>query len=177
MKHPDPYFDNMPTSLPNWLRGRASHVEISVLWTMQLFNGLEGITIEDVASECNMSTAELLEVFEGLAEKGWVLRDPWRSNIWSISPAREKQKLPKKKLEVSSQLLLECGGHKGTLFVFCWLQAYEAMAPSIATIAEMCGMKTEDVRTCIHWLEAYEWIQRIERPGKTCVYRVFTEKA
>lgn len=143
---------------------------------MQLFNGLEGITIEDVASECNMSTAELLGVFEGLAEKGWVLRNPWRSNIWSINPVREEEKL-KKKLEISSQLLLECGGHKGTLFVFCWLQVYEAMAPSIAMIAEKCGMKTEDVRTCIHWLEAYEWIQRIERPGKTSVYRVFTEKA
>jgi hypothetical protein len=82
-------------------------------------------------------------------------------------------------LKIPMQLVRDCVNHKPTLFVYAWLQAYEKTNadPSVATVADQCGMKERACRARIHWLEANDWIRRIERPGKTCLYRVITDRA
>jgi DNA-binding GntR family transcriptional regulator len=54
------------------------------------------------------------------------------------------------------------------------LQTFEA--PSICTLAVMCGMSPEDVRRSLRWLEEEGWIQQIQRPGSTSQFRVFFKR-
>lgn len=72
------------------------------------------------------------------------------------------------------ELMAHCVGRKGALFVYLALQLFEA--PTISTLATVCGMAPDGVRRSLQWLEAEGWIQRIERPGAASQFRVFFER-
>jgi hypothetical protein len=72
------------------------------------------------------------------------------------------------------ELMAHCVARKGALFVYLALQLFEA--PTIGTLATVCGMAPDGVRRSLKWLEAEGWIQRIERPGESSLFRVFFER-
>jgi len=74
------------------------------------------------------------------------------------------------------KLLEQCKSRKGTLFVYLWLWHYAGTSdeawPSVTTQAEECRMTVEDVREARRWLVENGWITRIERPGKSTIFKV-----
>jgi hypothetical protein len=69
---------------------------------------------------------------------------------------------------------------KGWLFVYLWLWHYagkdDQAFPSVARLALECRMNTEDTRRALAWLTTEGWIERVDRPGRTSLFHVRTER-
>ena len=78
------------------------------------------------------------------------------------------------------ELLRQCKKRKGTVFVYLWLWHYagenNSAWPSVDRQAEECGMDVDDIREARKWLVANGWITRIERPGRSTMFRVRSER-
>lgn len=81
---------------------------------------------------------------------------------------------------VPIELAEACADRKGCLFVYVWLWHYagkdDQAFPSVDRLAVECHMASRDVRQSLTWLAQNGWIQRIERPGRTTLFHVRTEK-
>lgn len=75
---------------------------------------------------------------------------------------------------VPASLMAVCSARKGALFVYLALQLFDA--PTISTISAVCCMAPGDVRGALRFLEEDGWIQRIDRPGRSSLFRVFFER-
>ena len=82
---------------------------------------------------------------------------------------------------VPIELAEACADHKGWLFVYIWLWHYagrdDQAFPSVKRLALECRMDYKEVRRALAWLSDGGWVQRIDRPGRTTLYHVRTEKA
>jgi hypothetical protein len=78
------------------------------------------------------------------------------------------------------ELMKQCKKRKGTLFVYLWLWHYagrnDLAWPSVDRQAEECGMDVDDIREARKWLVANGWITRIERPGRSTIFKVRSER-
>lgn len=81
---------------------------------------------------------------------------------------------------VPIELAEACADHKGWLFVYIWLWHYagrdDQAFPSVQRLALECRMKQADVRRALAWLHETGWINRIDRPGRTTLYHVRSER-
>lgn len=81
---------------------------------------------------------------------------------------------------VPIELAEACADHKGWLFVYIWLWHYagrdDQAFPSVERLAVECRMKPADVRRALAWLYEAGWINRIDRPGRTTLYHVRSER-
>lgn len=82
--------------------------------------------------------------------------------------------------QVPIDLLEACATRKGVVFVYAWLWHYagrdDQAWPSIDRLASECHMRPDDVRAAIRWLADQGWLTRIDRPGRTTLYRVRAER-
>ena len=81
---------------------------------------------------------------------------------------------------VPIELVEACADHKSWLFVYIWLWHYagkeDAAFPSMERLAAECHMAARDVRRALSWLVKHGWIKRVERPGRTTLFHVRTER-
>ncbi len=82
---------------------------------------------------------------------------------------------------VPIELAEACADRKSWLFVYIWLWHYagkdDQAFPSVERLAAECHMASRDVRRALTWLAKAGWIKRIERPGRTSLFHVRTERA
>ena len=176
------------TAFPTWLLGQASPIELAILLAIQ--EAPENrISLSNIACQAGVCRRTVSTTLRKLEARGWlttqtviehdeangpnryVLKD-WEP----IKPLEQRQPIPfrTKVGTVPVELLNTCVRRKGVLFVYVILQTFEA--PSICTLAVMCGMSPEDVRRSLRWLEEEGWIQQIQRPGSTSQFRVFFKR-
>lgn len=81
---------------------------------------------------------------------------------------------------VPIELAEACADRKSWLFVYIWLWHYagkdDQAFPSVERLAAECHMASRDVRRALTWLTRAGWIKRIERPGRTSLFHVRTER-
>lgn len=73
---PRPYF----TPLPNWLAGQASHLEIPVLWVLQLHHPHIRPSTQRIADLIGLHRSTVIKVLNDMERKGWVKRVPRASS-------------------------------------------------------------------------------------------------
>jgi DNA-binding MarR family transcriptional regulator len=176
------------TAFPTWLLGQASPIELAVLLAIQEAPQNQ-ISLNDMASRAGVCRRTVSTTLRKLEARGWLTKQtvikhdgangPNRyvlKNWKPIKPLEPRQPIPfrTKVGTVPVELLNTCVRRKGVLFVYVILQTFEA--PSICTLAVMCGMSPEDVRRSLRWLEEEGWIQQIQRPGSTSQFRVFFKR-
>jgi hypothetical protein len=69
---PRPHF----TPLPNWLAGQASHLEIAVLWVLQLHYPRIRPSTQRIADTIGLHRSTVIKVLNDMERKGWVKRLP-----------------------------------------------------------------------------------------------------
>jgi DNA-binding transcriptional regulator YhcF (GntR family) len=176
------------TAFPTWLLGQASPIELAVLLAIQEAPQNQ-ISLSDMASRAGVCRRTVSTTLRKLEARGWLTKQTVITHDGANGPNRYvlKSWKPIKPLEprqprpfrtkvgtVPVELLNTCVRRKGVLFVYVILQTFEA--PSICTLAVMCGMSPEDVRRSLRWLEEEGWIQQIQRPGSTSQFRVFFKR-
>ena len=177
------------TAYPTWLLGQASPIELAILLAIQEAPD-QRISLADMACKAGVCRRTASTTVRKLEDRGWLTKEPTigqdgaigpnRYNLknWApTKPVRPQEPLPvraRKSGNVPVELLNTCVKRKGVLFVYVILQTFEA--PSISLLAVMCGMAPEDVRWSLRWLEEEGWIQRLEQPGTTSLFRVFFER-
>jgi len=84
------------TALPNWLHGKASSMEIAVLWSLQFYAPEIRPSLATVARGCGLSRSTVAKVIADMERKGWLRReqriDPtgacaptlYQLNIWPV---------------------------------------------------------------------------------------------
>jgi DNA-binding MarR family transcriptional regulator len=176
------------TAFPTWLLGQASSIELAILLAIQ--EAPENrISLSNMACQAGVCRRTVTTTLRKLEARGWLTTQtviehdgangPNRyvlKNWEPIKPLEQRQQIPfrTKVGTVPVELLNTCVRRKGVLFVYVILQTFEA--PSICTLAVMCGMSPEDVRRSLRWLEEEGWIQQIQRPGSTSQFRVFFKR-
>ncbi len=177
------------TAFPTWLLGQASPIELAILLAIQEAPD-QRISLADMACQAGVCRRTASNTVRKLETRGWLTKEPTigqdraigpnRYNLQNWAPAKPvqpQQAAPKrspKSGKVPLDLLNTCVRRKGVLFVYVILQTFDA--PSISLLAVMCGMSPEDVRWSLRWLEEEGWIQRLEQPGTTSLFRVFFER-
>ena len=177
------------TAFPTWLLGEASPIELAILLAIQEAPD-QRISLADMACQAGIGKSTLCRALQRLEGRGWLTKEPTIEHDGGHGPNRYSLKnwAPTKPLQpqriaarraptagtVPLELLNTCVRRKGVLFVYVILQTFEA--PSMSILAVMCGMSPEDVRRSLRWLEEEGWIQQIERPGATSLFRVFFER-
>lgn len=182
------------TSIPTWLIGQASPTELAILLAIQEAPD-QCISLANLASKAGIGKSTLCTALLGLKNRGWLTRDytykgdggngPNRYilTIWDHSGtsavAQQEQPPQPERAEwgngaVPISLMAACSTKKGALFVYLALQLLET--PTINTISTVCRMASDDVRRALKFLEEDGWIQRIDRPGATSLFRVFYER-
>ena len=85
------------TQLPNWLRGRATPLEISTLWCLQSHYPNIYPSLTTLAKEVGMAKSTLCKVLADMERKGWMVREQgfmesgrkantrYRLTIWNVS--------------------------------------------------------------------------------------------
>ena len=63
------------TSLPNWLRGKATPLELAVLWALQSHYPNIHPSLSLLAKEACISRRSVCSVLTGMERKGWLVRD------------------------------------------------------------------------------------------------------
>lgn len=63
------------TSLPNWLRGRATPLELATLWALQSHYPNIHPSLSLLAKEACISRRSVCTVLTGMERKGWLVRD------------------------------------------------------------------------------------------------------
>jgi DNA-binding transcriptional regulator YhcF (GntR family) len=176
------------TALPTWLLGQASTIELAILLAIQEAPQNQ-ISLNNMALRAGVCRRTVSTTLRKLEARGWLTTHNVIERDGANEPNRYvlKNWEPIKRLEprqstsfrvkvgtVPVELLNTCVRRKGVLFVYVILQTFEA--PSISILAVMCGMSPEDVRRSLRWLEEEGWIQQVERPGCTSLFRVFFER-
>ncbi len=69
---PRPHF----TPLPNWLAGQASHLEIAVLWVLQLHYPRIRPSTQRIGDTIGLHRSTVIKVLNDMERKGWVKRLP-----------------------------------------------------------------------------------------------------
>jgi DNA-binding MarR family transcriptional regulator len=177
------------TAVPTWILGQASPIELAILLAIQEAPD-HCISLTNMAGRAGVCRRTITNTLRRLEARGWLTKEtmieedgangPNRYILknWSpIKPVEPQQSMPVRARQsgtVPVELLNTCVRRKGVLFVYVILQTFEA--PSISILAVMCGMSPEDVRRSLRWLEEEGWIQQVERPGSTSLFRVFFER-
>jgi len=63
------------TSLPNWLRGKATPLELATLWALQSHHPNIHPSLSLLAKEACISRRSVCTVLTGMERKGWLVRD------------------------------------------------------------------------------------------------------
>lgn len=63
------------TALPNWLRGKATPLELAVLWCLQSHYPNIHPSLSLLAAEAGIARSTLCTVLQGLERKGWLVRE------------------------------------------------------------------------------------------------------
>jgi DNA-binding MarR family transcriptional regulator len=181
------------TAIPTWLLGQASPTELAILLAIQEAPD-QCISLVDLASRAGISKSTLCTTLLGLKNRGWLTKDytykgdggngPNRYALTIWDPRTREVVQPKQSPRpercewgngaVPLDLMATCSNKKGVLFVYLALQLFRE--PTISTLATVCGMAPVDVRGSLRRLEAEGWIQRIDRPGSSSLFRVFFER-
>ena len=187
------------TAVPTWLLGQASPIELAILLAIQEAPD-HRISLADMADKACISKSSVCRVLLDLIERGWLTKEATTEEDGAIGPNRYSLRIWDPRLGSTPQtisrpepqharrdwidrrengrvpisLMAACSVKKGALFVYLALQMFEA--PTISTIATVCCMAPADVRASLRWLESQGWIQRIDRPGSSSLFRVFFER-
>lgn len=80
------------TALPNWLRGRATPLELAVLWVLQSHFPNIHPSISLLAKETCLSRRSVIQVLQGMVRKGWIRKERMRhesggdaANLYSLT--------------------------------------------------------------------------------------------
>lgn len=180
------------TAVPTWLLEQASPIELAVVLAIQEAPD-QCISLAELANRSGISRSTLCKTLSSLESRGWLTREATHEQdgarganryalwIWGAEAAVEPPVAPRppERSEwgngaVPFDLIANCSNKKGALFVYLALQLFRE--PTISTLAAVCGMAAEDVRKSLRWLEGQGWIQRIDRPGESSLFRVFYER-
>lgn len=175
--------------MPSWVLGQARPIEIMVMLAIQDAQG-ERISLSDLAERTGTSRSAVCSAVRQLKARNWLVSrrtqdsdgatgaNLYELRIWGsqagepVTPPLTAKRWSRGAVPVD--LLSSSIAIKGAVFVYLFLQGFQA--PSVSTLATLCGMDVKGVRRSLQWLEAEGWIQRIERPGTTSQYRVFFER-
>jgi DNA-binding MarR family transcriptional regulator len=184
------------TAVPNWLLGQASPIELAILLAIQEAPD-QRISITDLAINACVCRRTASNALAKMAARGWLTKEATTEEDGGIGPnryflriwgrparaAEEPSDLPQPPRPERSRwgngavpfdLLASCSSRKGALFVYLALQLFEA--PTISTLATVCCMDPGDVKGALKFLEGDGWIQRIDRPGSSSLFRVFFKR-
>jgi len=184
------------TSIPTWLMGQASPIELAILLAIQEAPDQQ-ISLTGLANKAGVCRRTASKALTAMASRGWLAKEATTEEDGGIGPnryflriwgrparaAEEPSGLPQPPRPERSrwgngavpfELLASCSSRKGAMFVYLALQLFEE--PTISTLATVCSMAPVDVRGSLRRLEAEGWIQRIDRPGSSSLFRVFYER-
>ena len=180
------------TAVPTWLLEQASPIELAVVLAIQETPD-QRISLAELANKSGVSRSTLCKTLSSLESRGWLTRKATHEQdgargpnryalcIWAPVVAMEPPAKPRQPDRsewgngaVPFELLANSSNKKGVLFVYLALQLFRE--PTMSTLAAVCGMAAEDVRRSLRWLEGQGWIQRIDRPGESSLFRVFYER-
>jgi hypothetical protein len=184
------------TAVPTWLLGQASPIELAVLLAIQEAAD-QRISLAELASKAGVCRRTASNALARMAARGWLAKEATTEEDGAIGPnhyvlriwgdmAEAPEQLPsppqpqrrerseRENGAVPVALMAACTVKKGAPFVYLALQLFEA--PTISTLAAACCMAPEGVRVALKFLEEGGWIQRIDRPGSSSLFRVFFER-
>jgi DNA-binding MarR family transcriptional regulator len=184
------------TAVPNWLLGQASPIELAILLAIQDAPD-QRISLTDLAINACVCRRTASNALAKMAARGWLVKEATTEEDGAIGPNRYVLRIwgglaeapeqapssPQPQRHERSEwgdgaapiaLVAACSVKKGALFVYLALQLFEA--PTISTLATVCCMDPGDVRGALKFLESDGWIQRIDRPGSSSLFRVFFER-
>jgi DNA-binding MarR family transcriptional regulator len=184
------------TAVPTWLLGQASPIELAVLLAIQEAPDQQ-ISLTDLGSKAGVCRRTASNALAKMAARGWLAKEVTTEEDGAIGPNRyvlriwgdlaeapeqppsppqpqRRERSERENGAVPIALMAACSVKKGALFVYLALQLFEA--PTISTLATVCCMAPEDVRVALKFLEEGGWIQRIDRPGSSSLFRVFFER-
>ena len=184
------------TAIPTWLLGQASPIELAILLAIQEAPG-QCISLAGLANKAGVCRRMASKALIAMASRGWLAKEATTEDDGGIGPNRyflriwgqlagdaegppglaQPQGVERSEWgngAVPLDLMATCSNKKGVLFVYLALQLFRE--PTISTLATVCGMAPEDVRRSLRWLASQGWIQRIDRPGSSSLFRVFFER-
>jgi len=184
------------TAIPTWLLGQASPIELAVLLAIQEAPD-QRISLAGIAEASGVSRSSVCKALSEMAARGWLAKEATIKEDGAIGTNRYDLRIWGKPADALEQppsppqpqdhersgggngavpiaLMAACSVKKGALFGNLALQLFEA--PTISTLATVCCMAPEDVRVALKFLEQDGWIQRIDRPGSSSLFRVFYER-
>lgn len=180
------------TAVPTWLLEQASPIELAVVLAIQEAPD-QRISLAELAVKAGIARSTLCKTLTTLRARGWLTKEAtheqdgarganrYALRIWGAEAAMEpqvEQRQPERSEwgngAVPFELMANCSNKKGALFAYLALQLLRE--PTISTLAAVCGMAPDGVRRSLKWLEDQGWIQRIERPGESSLFRVFFER-
>ncbi|MEB3361373.1 MAG: MarR family transcriptional regulator [Synechococcaceae cyanobacterium] len=184
-------------SVPTWLLGQASPIELAILLAIQEAPD-HRISLNDLASKANVSHSTACHALNQMERRGWLTKQRMQAKgggnganryvlkVWPSGQVQAEGQVdqhqgstskPEQKREsgtVPIDLLVRFVAFKGAVFVYVMLQRFQA--PTISLLATVCAMAPNDVRRALRELEQEGWIQRIDQPGSPSLFRVFFER-
>ncbi len=188
------------TAVPTWFLNQASPMELAILLAIQEAPD-QRISLAGIADRSGISKSSVCRILPGLIARGWLAKEATTDEGGASGPNRYALRIWDKPAEapehppsppqlqrcersgaghgaghgaVPVALMAACSVKKGALFVYLALQLFEA--PTISTLATVCCMDPSGVRGALRFLEEDGWIQRIDRPGTSSLFRVFFER-